>query len=139
MEDYSAWVEQVCPEDIRARGLSYGGGTKNRMPGEAFKRWFDACVERGFTVPEWPVAYGGAGLDRSCARALADAMRVVGAPPPLLSLGTNMLGSTTNMAALTILFRGFWTSAIIVEPLQGRIDDRRILMRVAGKDVGVLT
>ena len=44
MEDYRAWVEQACPEDIRRRGLRYGGGTKNRMPGEAFKRWFDACV-----------------------------------------------------------------------------------------------
>ena len=94
MEDYRAWVEQACPEDIRRRGLRYGGGTKNRMPGEAFKRWFDACVERGFTVPEWPVAYGGAGLDRSGTRALVDAMRAVGAPLPLFSLGTTMLGST---------------------------------------------
>ncbi len=93
-EDYRIWVEQACPEEIHGRALSYGGGTKHRMPGEAFKRWFDACVERGFTVPEWPVAYGGAGLDRSCADALADAMRVVGAPRPLFGLGISMFGST---------------------------------------------
>jgi alkylation response protein AidB-like acyl-CoA dehydrogenase len=93
-KDYRAWVEEACPEEIRGRGLSYGGGTKNQMPGEAFERWFDACVERGFTVPQWPVAYGGAGLDRSGAKALADAMIAVGAPLPLFGTGTTMLGST---------------------------------------------
>lgn len=93
-EDYLAWVEQACPKEIRGKGLSYGGGSKHRMPGDAFERWFDVCVERGFTVPEWPVEYGGAGLKRSGAKALADAMRVVGAPLPLFGTGPTMLGST---------------------------------------------
>ena len=25
-------------------------------------RWFDACYERGWTVPTWPTEFGGAGL-----------------------------------------------------------------------------
>ncbi|MYE13987.1 MAG: hypothetical protein F4X99_20495 [Gammaproteobacteria bacterium] len=54
VEDYLAWVEQACPDEIRGRGLSFGGGTKAAMPGDAFGRWFGASVERGFTVPSWP-------------------------------------------------------------------------------------
>ncbi|MDP6471532.1 MAG: acyl-CoA dehydrogenase family protein [Pseudomonadales bacterium] len=93
-EDFRAWVEGACPEEIRGRRLSYMGGSKNPMPGPAFQRWFEACVERGFTVPEWPEEYGGAGLDQRSARSLAEAMRTVGAPLPLFSTGTTMLGST---------------------------------------------
>ncbi len=93
-EDYRAWVAAACPQEIRGRGLNYTGGSKNALPDPAFRRWFDACVERGFTVPEWPVEYGGAGLNTKQARALGDAMREVGAPLPLFGTGTTMLGST---------------------------------------------
>ena len=93
-EDYLAWVKQACPEEIRGRGLGYGGGSRARMPGKAFEEWFAACVERGFTVPAWPVEYGGAGLRRAEVEALRSAMREVGAPPPLSGSAPTMLGST---------------------------------------------
>ena len=93
-EDYLGWVEQACPDEIRGRELSFGGGSKAAMPSEAFERWFSACVERGFTVPSWPRQYGGAGLDRGNAEELRRAMREVGAPPPLSGAGPTMLAST---------------------------------------------
>ena len=39
-EDFRVWVEGACQEEIRGRGLSYMGGSKNPMPGLAFRRWF---------------------------------------------------------------------------------------------------
>ena len=93
-DNYLAWVKQACPDEIRGRGLRFGGGSKSAMPGGAFEHWFAACVERGFTVPAWPREYGGAGLDRAKVENLRLAMREVGAPPPLSGAGPTMLGST---------------------------------------------
>jgi acyl-CoA dehydrogenase len=49
---------------------------------------------RGWTVPEWPAEYGGAGLDREHARVLAEELRRIDARPPLARLnpGIQMLG-----------------------------------------------
>lgn len=93
-EDYLAWVRQVCPDEMRGRGLGFGGGSRSIMPSKAFEHWFAACLERGFTVPSWPREYGGAGLDRTSVERLKRAMREVGAPPPLSGAGPTMLGST---------------------------------------------
>ena len=93
-EDFRVWVADNCPEEVRGSNFDYGGGSKQPITDSAFRRWFDACVERGFTVPEWPTRYGGAGLDRRGARALREAMRAFRAPVPLAGAGTTMLGST---------------------------------------------
>jgi alkylation response protein AidB-like acyl-CoA dehydrogenase len=49
-------------------------------------------AERGFTAPTWPVAYGGAGLDRSDARILAEELLALGLRPPLIGFGLTMIG-----------------------------------------------
>ncbi|NKB99467.1 MAG: acyl-CoA dehydrogenase [Pseudomonadales bacterium] len=64
------------------------------MPSPEFESWFDACVERGLTVPEWSKEHGGAGLNSDEAASFRSAMEVVGAPLPLFGLGIAMLGPT---------------------------------------------
>ena len=64
-----AWLTENLPERIVGRGDGFAGGTKAGPQGADHRRWFEACYERGFTVPSWPTAFGGAGLDpRSRAR-----------------------------------------------------------------------
>jgi alkylation response protein AidB-like acyl-CoA dehydrogenase len=48
-------------------------------------------ASRGWTVPEWPVEYGGAGLSREQAAILREEMRRIGAQQPLFSFGISML------------------------------------------------
>jgi alkylation response protein AidB-like acyl-CoA dehydrogenase len=55
-----AWLERNCPAELRGTGSSFEGGSKEPISA-ARRRWFDACYERGWTVPSWPKAYGGAG------------------------------------------------------------------------------
>ena len=62
------------------------------MPAQ--RSWFDACAERGWTVPSWPRAYGGAGLDATHHRALRAEMAAHGAPAPLTGMGVSMIGPT---------------------------------------------
>ena len=87
------WLEQHCPQELRGKGFGYEGGAKEPIS-EAQRRWFDACYERGWTVPGWPKAYGGAGLDAQHHRALRAEMAAVGAPPPLTGMGVSMIGPT---------------------------------------------
>jgi len=93
-EELRAWVSEACPEEIRGRNLEFNGGRKRPITNPGFQRWFDACVERGFTVPEWPERYGGAGLDKAGARALGDALQALRAPVPLTGGGPSLIGPT---------------------------------------------
>ena len=58
-----AWLAENLPERVVGRGDGFAGGTKAGPQSADHRRWFEACYERGFTVPSWPTAYGGAGLD----------------------------------------------------------------------------
>ncbi len=49
-------------------------------------------AEKGWTVPEWPVEYGGGGLDKAHAKVLREEMRKIGARAPVQSFGIWMLG-----------------------------------------------
>jgi len=88
-----AWLERNCPSELRGTGSSFEGGVKEPIS-EARRRWFDACYERGWTVPSWPKAYGGAGLDPAQHRALRAEMAAIGAPAPLTGMGVSMIGPT---------------------------------------------
>ena len=48
-------------------------------------------ASRGWTVPEWPVEYGGGGLSREQAAVLREEMQHIGAQVPLFSFGISML------------------------------------------------
>ncbi|MDH3642857.1 MAG: acyl-CoA dehydrogenase family protein [Gammaproteobacteria bacterium] len=82
-EQIFSWVEETCPDQIRGSDLGYSGGHRERISNPAFQSWFDACVQRGLTAPEWPERYGGAGLDKAGATAFRAALEKVGAPLPL--------------------------------------------------------
>src|SRR3546814_19704239 len=61
-----AWLEANCPaemrEPIRDEDDVCWGGRKWVFKNDAQKQWLEACVAKGYTVPDWPVDYGGGGL-----------------------------------------------------------------------------
>ncbi|QIQ85319.1 acyl-CoA dehydrogenase family protein [Erythrobacter sp.] len=91
-----AWLEANCPaemrEPVRDEDDVYWGGRNATFKNDAQKAWFDACVEKGYTVPAWPKAYGGAGLSAPEAKVLREEMARINARPPLSSFGIWMLG-----------------------------------------------
>lgn len=88
-----AWLKANCPSElIGGEPITYGG-SKLALDG-AKKKYFDALLERGWTVPHWPVEYGGAGLASEDYQLLRQAMAEVGAPPALRGMGINMIGPT---------------------------------------------
>jgi alkylation response protein AidB-like acyl-CoA dehydrogenase len=89
----AAWVAGNCPESLRGREMGPAGNGARRTESDA-QRWFDACYERGYTVPNWPRDYGGAGLDAARHRVLRAVMREYGAPVPLGGMGVSMIGPT---------------------------------------------
>ncbi|MGB3710881.1 MAG: acyl-CoA dehydrogenase family protein [Erythrobacter sp.] len=90
------WLEQNCPvemrESVRDDEDVYWGGRNATFKNEAQKVWFERCVEKGYTVPAWPEAYGGAGLTAPEAKVLREEMARINARPPLSSFGIWMLG-----------------------------------------------
>ncbi|MBX9884765.1 MAG: acyl-CoA dehydrogenase family protein, partial [Novosphingobium sp.] len=58
----------------------------------AQKAWMEVCAAKGYTVPDWPVAYGGAGMNPAEAKVWREEMARAGARPPLSSFGIWMLG-----------------------------------------------
>ncbi|MFV2090031.1 MAG: acyl-CoA dehydrogenase family protein, partial [Pseudomonadales bacterium] len=74
--------------------LDFAGGARHPITDPAFQGWFDACCERGLTVPTWPKAYGGAQLDRAESQIVREEMAAIGAPEPLVGMGIAMIGPT---------------------------------------------
>ncbi len=91
-----AWLETNCPAEmrqpVRDEDDAYWGGRNATFKSEAQKSWFEACRDKGYTVPAWPKEYGGAGLSPAEAKILREEMSRIGARPPLSSFGIWMLG-----------------------------------------------
>jgi alkylation response protein AidB-like acyl-CoA dehydrogenase len=91
-----AWLEANCPAEmrqpVRDEDDVYWGGRRATFKSDAQKQWFEACLEKGYTVPAWPKEYGGAGLNPAEAKVLRQEMSRIGARPPLSSFGIWMLG-----------------------------------------------
>jgi len=91
-----AWLEANCPDEmrqpVRDEDDVYWGGRRAEFKSDAQKAWFEACLEKGYTVPAWPKEYGGAGLNPAEAKILRQEMSRIGARPPLSSFGIWMLG-----------------------------------------------
>ncbi|MDF8332611.1 acyl-CoA dehydrogenase family protein [Novosphingobium cyanobacteriorum] len=91
-----AWLEANCPAEMREPVSDEDdvcwGGRNFKPKNEAQKAWLDACVARGYTVPDWPKAYGGAGMSPAEAKVWREEMARIGARPPLSSFGIWMLG-----------------------------------------------
>ena len=90
------WLEANCPPEMRQPVRDeedvYWGGRNASFKNDAQKAWFEACRDKGYTVPEWPKEYGGAGLTPAEGKILRQEMASIGARPPLSSFGIWMLG-----------------------------------------------
>ena len=63
-EELGHWVRANCPAELVGSVFKYGGGSHQAITDPAFRAWFDACFDRGFTVPDWPKAYDEAATPR---------------------------------------------------------------------------
>ena len=92
-----AWLEQNCPPSMRTRmvsGEEINGGRKRRSTNPDAYLWLERMAERGWTVPTWPVAYGGGGLDKDLFLVLLEELQRINARPPLGGMGVSMIGPT---------------------------------------------
>jgi alkylation response protein AidB-like acyl-CoA dehydrogenase len=90
------WLEENCPPGARNIPLrpenTFWGGRNPAFPSEDRKVWFERMAQLGWTVPTWPMRYGGGGLEPAQSRILAEEMKRIDAVMPLQSLGILMLG-----------------------------------------------
>jgi acyl-CoA dehydrogenase len=89
-----AWLEENCPEGARGDGQIPTGSTKIEISDPEVRLWLDRMAEKGWTVPTWPAEYGGGGLNTEEFVALVDEMRRIDARPPLMGMGTGLIGPT---------------------------------------------
>ncbi|WP_374942379.1 acyl-CoA dehydrogenase family protein [Sphingomonas sp.] len=91
-----AWLAENCPPEMRQppkseKDVCWGG--RNFQPSSpAQKDWLDRMAARGWTVPDWPKAYGGGGLSPAETKVLREEMAAIRARNPLNSFGISMLG-----------------------------------------------
>ena len=88
-----AWLAANCPVGARGPGEVHSGSTKVVFQPDT-QRWLQVMAERGWTVPQWPKAYGGADLSLAETQILYEEMQAIDARPPLMNMGTRMLGPT---------------------------------------------
>jgi alkylation response protein AidB-like acyl-CoA dehydrogenase len=85
-QEVRSWIEQTLPAELRV-------GNRKDLPKERRRAWIKALAERGWIVPDWPVEYGGAGLDRKHAAIVKAELNAVRAPV-VRGFGVSMLGPT---------------------------------------------
>jgi alkylation response protein AidB-like acyl-CoA dehydrogenase len=91
-----AWLEANCPPEMRQpvadeSDVCWGGRHWN-FKNDAQRIWLERMAERGWSVPEWPAAYGGGGLGKEQGRILREEMAQLKCRVPLTSFGISMLG-----------------------------------------------
>jgi acyl-CoA dehydrogenase len=91
-----AWLEKNCPPEMRTPSRTEAdvcwGGRNFKFQSEAQRQWLERCAAMGWTVPDWPTAYGGGGLTAAEAKVLRSEMAKLGCRSPLNSFGIWMLG-----------------------------------------------
>ena len=88
-----SWLEENCPDDVRKPGFIPWGSQKIELEDDV-QLWLDRMAEKGWTVPTWPKAYGGAGLSKAQYMVVQEEMRRIGARPALTGRGVNYIGPT---------------------------------------------
>jgi alkylation response protein AidB-like acyl-CoA dehydrogenase len=91
-----AWLEENCPAEMRTPARDEDdicwGGRSWVFKSEAQRDWLNICAAKGYTVPDWPVAYGGAGMTAEQAKVWRQECARIKARSPLNSFGIWMLG-----------------------------------------------
>ncbi|MCE3520082.1 acyl-CoA dehydrogenase family protein, partial [Escherichia coli] len=92
-----AWLEANCPPEMREpvrsdADVCWGGRRYDPAANPAQARWLKVMADRGWTVPDWPKAYGGGGLSAAETKVLREEMAAIRARIPLSSFGISMLG-----------------------------------------------
>ena len=91
-----AWLELNCPPSMRKPVTDEGevcwGGRHFKFHSDDQRQWLQRMAAKGWTVPTWPTAYGGAGLSKELAGVLRQELRALHCRSPLDSFGIWMLG-----------------------------------------------
>jgi len=95
--DTRAWLAAHCPPEMREpvrsdKDVCWGGRRYDPAANPAQARWLAAMAGKGWTVPDWPTAYGGGGLSPAQTKVLREEMAAIRARNPLNSFGISMLG-----------------------------------------------
>ena len=93
-ETTRAWLEENCPPGARGPGEVSNGSTKIVIEDADTRLWLERMVEKGWTVPSWPKAYGGGSLSTEKYVILLEEMKRISARPALSGFGTSMIGPT---------------------------------------------
>lgn len=91
------WLAANCPPTMRTRmvsGEEVNGGRKKPSSNPEAYLWLQRMLAKGWTVPTWPRAYGGADLSKDEFLILLDELRRINARPPLMGMGVSMIGPT---------------------------------------------
>ncbi len=92
-QETRAWLADNCPEGARGPGQTPWGSSKISLDRDS-ALWLERMAERGWTVPTWPKAYGGAALDKDLYPILIEELKRIGARTPLTGRGVNYIGPT---------------------------------------------
>lgn len=90
------WLEANCPQSMRQpyrnEADACWGGRNFKFQSADQENWLRNMASRGWTVPTWPLEYGGGGLNSEQAKILRQELARIKARPPLESFGISMLG-----------------------------------------------
>ena len=92
-QDTRAWLEANCPAGARGPGQIAWGSTKIKLAPDV-RLWLERMADKGWTVPTWPKAYGGAELDKAQYQVLISELKRIRARTPLTGRGVNYIGPT---------------------------------------------
>jgi acyl-CoA dehydrogenase len=90
-----AWLDANCPRSQRQPVKTaelINPGSKQVFPSEDANLWFKRMRDKGWTCPDFPKQYGGAGLDVAQEKVLRDEMKRLNCRSPLTDSGVSMLG-----------------------------------------------
>ena len=92
-QDTRAWLEANCPAGARGPGQVAWGSSRIKLAPEV-RLWLERMADKGWTVPTWPKAYGGAELDKAQYQVLISELKRIRARTPLTGRGVNYIGPT---------------------------------------------
>ncbi len=97
-EEARQWIADNAPASLygtrTGRFDGYWGGKKHPELPDDVKRWLHVSLDKGWTAPDWPVEYGGGGLNKQQAEVINNLLVEMQLPPPLVGFGLAMIGPT---------------------------------------------